>query len=154
VQDFDDKITHFDDAFVFECFRRQGNKCAFSLVAVVSFHPFKEPAAPFFELMGGIHMRQNWNTLLCPVRIAQHRMALAIFINDQFHRLISDRLNFRVQGLRQNVSRAAVDHDYAITRDDKTEVVVMARVFISGRGGGPYGGPDVRNNLNRFGIKR
>ena len=66
-----------------------------------------------------IHMRQNIDALIDPVGIAQHRMALAVFIDHQNHRLIGHRLDLIVKRRRQTHRSAAVDDHDALTGHDK-----------------------------------
>ncbi len=99
-------------------------------------------------------MRNNWHALFGPIGIAQHRMALAIFIDNQNNGLIRAGLDFLMQGFGQNIGPAAVDHDNAFACDDETEVIVVAAVFIGRRGRGPDGAEHTGNKLDRGAVER
>ena len=80
---------------------------AFGLVAIVALHAFQNEPTAFFDLVGCIHMREDWHSLLGPIGISEHGMPLPVLVNHKFYWLIRDLFDFGVQRFRQNVSRAA-----------------------------------------------
>ena len=95
-------------------------------------------------------MRQNLNTLIDPIGIPQHCMALAVFIDNQNHRLMGALFDFVMQRLRQKIRGPGIDYHHAFARDDKRKVIVMAGIFICGRGGCPDGRKHLWKKLNWF----
>ena len=98
-------------------------------------------------------MGQDIHPQIGPIGIAQHGMALPVFVDHQFHRLIRYLPDLVMQGGCQPGRSPAIDHNHPVRRDDKAQVVVVARVFIGRRGGGSDGGKDMGDHLDRFGIE-
>ncbi len=80
-------------------------------------------------------------------------MPLAIFIDDQLHRLFGDQLDFFMQRLGQLIRRPGIDDDDAVARDDKGQIVVVAAIFIGRRSCRADRGPHIRDELDRLRIK-
>ena len=100
--------------------------------------------------MGRIDMGDNFNTLIGPIGIAEHGMALAVFIDHKTHGLICEGFDFLMQRLGQKIRAAAIDHHDPIACEDEAQIVVMSSIFI-GRGGRcADGGKDMGDHLHRF----